>query len=272
MEIKFIAHNIRLDDGTLTCPGSSQSMEQHPWFLSARRILDTLWPNNKHGLRLVDLGCLEGGYAVEFARMGFEVLGVEVRDANFAACSFVKSKVNLPNLNFIKDDVWNLANHGVFDVVFCCGLLYHFDKPREFLELLARATSKLLILQTHFSTSACYPTSVLPYPLRSSIARLKQSDKFSLSRLTKNEGLPGRWYSEFHTNASYYNRESSKFASWDNKRSFWIQREYLLSSIKDVGFDLVMEQFDSLGNIADSLERGYYKTDRRGTFLGIKTY
>ena len=60
--------------------------------------------------------------------------------------------------------------------------------------------------------------------------------------------------------------------SWDNRRSFWIQREYLLQAIHDVGFDLVMEQFDSLGpNIAENMLGGYYKTNSRGTFIGIKT-
>jgi hypothetical protein len=63
-----------------------------------------------------------------------------------------------------------------------------------------------------------------------------------------------------------------KWASWDNRQSFWVQREYLLQAIRDVGFDLVMEQFDSLGpQIAENMLRGFYHTDRRGTFIGIKT-
>jgi hypothetical protein len=46
------------------------------------------------GLRIADLGCLEGGYAVEFTRMGFsEVVGIEVRKSNFANCMFVKERV-----------------------------------------------------------------------------------------------------------------------------------------------------------------------------------
>jgi hypothetical protein len=46
----------------------------------------------------------------------------------------------------------------------------------------------------------------------------------------------------------------------------------LLQAIQDVGFDLVLEQFDGLGgDIAGSITSGYYKTDQRGTFLGIKT-
>jgi len=94
----------------------------------------------------------------------------------------------------------------------------------------------------------------------------------ALSPITDNESLRGRWYTEFASDTAFRDRENSKWASWDNHSSFWIQREYLLQVIQDVGFDLVMEQYDSLGpNIADAMTRGYYKTENRGTFIGIKT-
>lgn len=269
MAVEFTAHNIRLDDGTLTKPDKGYSMEAHPWFVSARRILETVFPGDKKHLHLADLGCLEGGYAVEFARMGFQVLGVEVRDANIAACNYVKSKTNLPNLTFVKDNAWNIATYGMFDVVFCCGLLYHLDRPKQFLEMLSSVTTKLMILQTHFSTH-----TRLPPWARKVLAKLTKEPigKYSLSRISENEGLAGRWYTEFADETSFGKRETSKWASWDNRRSFWIQREYLLQAIQAVGFDLVMEQFDSLGtNITESMLRGYYRTRSRGTFIGIKT-
>lgn len=276
MAIEFTAHNIRLDDGTLTKPDVGHSMEAYPWFVSARRILETVFPGDKKHLRLADLGCLEGGFAVEFARMGFQVLGIEVRDANIRACNYVKTKTNLPNLEFAMDNAWNLGKYGTFDAVFCCGLLYHLDKPRKFLEMLSSATTKLVILQTHFSTDTIHTKmlALLPTLGRKALAKVTKvrTDKFYLSRLSENEGLAGRWFAEFANDKSFYNRETSKWASWDNRRSFWIQREFLLQAIQDVGFDLVMEQFDSLGpNIAESMVRGYYQTDRRGTFVGIKT-
>jgi len=214
-----------------------------------------VFPGDKKHVRLADLGCLEGGYAVEFARMGLQVLGMEVREANIAACSYVKSNTNLPNLEFVKDDAWNIAKHGVFDVIFCCGLLYHLDRPKQFLETLSAVTTKLVILQTHFST----PT---PFP----------GNKHKLSPLSENEGLVGRWYTEFSTDESFSKRETSKWSSWNNRRSFWVQREYLLQTIQDVGFDLVMEQYDDLGSdMAESMLRGYYHKEGRGMFIGVKT-
>jgi 2-polyprenyl-3-methyl-5-hydroxy-6-metoxy-1,4-benzoquinol methylase len=275
--IEFTAHNIRLDDGTLTKPDVGHSMDANGWFVSARRLLDTVFPGDKNHYRLADLGCLEGGFAVEFARMGFQVLGVEVRGANIAACNYVKANTNLPNLEFIKDDARNIAKYGVFDVVFCCGLLYHLDKPKEFLNTLSAVTTKLLILQTHFSTGTKNKEHRWFRITRKLLARIKRhntepADKFNLSELTENETLRGRWYTEFANDEAFSKRDSTKWKSWDNRRSFWIQREYLLQAIHDVGFDLVMEQFDSLGpNIAEGMLCGSYKAESRGTFIGIKT-
>jgi hypothetical protein len=276
MTVEFTGHNICLDDGTLTKPNVGHTMEAYPRFVSARRILETVFPGDKRHLRLADLGCLEGGYAVEFARMGFQVLGIEVRDANIAACNYVKSKTSLPNLAFVKDNAWNIVKYGMFDVVFCCGLLYHLDRPKKFLETVSSITKKLIILQTHFSTDNIYDNiyAGLPTLVRKVLRKVikVQADKHGLARVSVNEGLPGRWYTEFADGESFSKRENSKWASWDNRRSFWIQREYLLQTIQDVGFDLVLEQFDGLRpTIAESILRGYYRTDRRGTFIGVKT-
>jgi hypothetical protein len=274
MTIEFTAHNIRLDDGTLTKPDIGYSMDAYPWFVSTRRILETVFPGDKRHLRLADLGCLEGGFAVEFARMELQVLGVEVRETNMEACNYVKSKTSLPNLTFVKDNASNITNYGVFDVVFCCGLIYHLDRPRQFLETLSAVTTKRLILQTHFSADTTHTGSRLPTWVRKVLAKVGRGepDEQKLSQVTQNEGLKGRWYQEFTDDESFSRRECAKWASWDNRRSFWIQREYLLEAIQDVGFDLVMEQFDSLGpDIAESMLHGYYRTERRGTFIGIKT-
>jgi ubiquinone/menaquinone biosynthesis C-methylase UbiE len=280
--IEFTSHNIRLDNGSFTKPDTRYSMDADESFVSARRLLDTVFPGDKNHYRLADLGCLEGGFAVEFARMGFQVLGVEVREANIAACNYVKANTNLPNLEFIKDDARNIANYGVFDVVFCSGLLYHLDKPKEFLNTLSAVTTKLLILQTHFSTDTKKTDTKNKEHrwfgiARKLLARVKRhdpepADKYNLSELTENETIRGRWYTEFANDEAFSKRDSSKWASWDNRRSFWIQREYLLQAIHDVGFDLVMEQFDSLGpNIAENMLGGYYKAESTGTFIGIKT-
>jgi len=274
--VQFTAHNVRLDDGTFTIPGSSQLLDESSWFKSARGILETVFPGDKGQVRVADVGCLEGGYAVGFARMGFQALGIEVRELNVAACNYIKSKTDLPNLQFVQDNALNIANHGVFDAVFCCGLFYHLENPKEYLETLSAVTNKLLILQTHFSLISPsdkrfkLPTSVRQFTDR--LLRRPEPIKFILSAPTEHEGLPGRWFTEFSDDQSFSGRDTAKWASWDNRRSFWIQREHLLQAINDVGFDLVMEEYDNLEpTIAESLLGGSYEATLRGTFIGIKT-
>lgn len=253
MSVTFTAHNIRLDDGTCTLPSIGLEMPDYPWFQSARRILDLALPGDANRYRLADLGCLEGGYAVEFARLGYEVLGIEVRDANIAACRHVQSRTALPNLAFAQDDAWNVAAHGRFDAIFCCGLFYHIDRPRRFLELLASTGARILILQTHFATH-------------------QPGCKFALTDLTEHEGLRGRWWTEFENEAAFADRANARWASWNNRQSFWLTRESILQGLSENGFDLVVEQFDSLApDIAGSMASGYYHTDQRGTFVGIRT-
>jgi Methyltransferase domain len=275
--IQFTAHNIRLDDGSYTKPDEGLSIDAHPWFLAAKRVLDATFPADKSRLSIADLGCLEGGYTVEFARLGFQAMGIDVRESNIEVCRYVQSKVNLPNLQFVRDDVWNAAKYGVFDAVFCCGLFYHLDKPRKFLDVLSSITRRVLILQTHFAQAGDSPSFIQPRRLRRALSRLLPlkntgTTTHKLSFLAENEGLPGRWFPEFRTERAFRDRENRRWASWDNRRSFWIQREYLLQGIRDAGFDLVFEQFDSLGaDIADEMTEGSYRTSGRSTFIGVKT-
>jgi SAM-dependent methyltransferase len=275
--VQFTAHNIRLDDGTYTKPDADYPMEGHPWFLAAKRVIDATFTGDKRNLSLIDLGCLEGGYTVEFARLGMQALGLDVREANIDAARYVQSKVHLPNLRFVKDNVWNVESHGSFDITFCCGLFYHVDRPVELMRLLSRVTKKVLFLQTHFSEAKDSPSFIHPRKLRRAITKVIPLKKTAttthkLSFLTEHEGVRGRWFREFRSKSAWTDRQNRRWASWENPRSFWVQREYLLQIMRDAGFDLVFEQFDALGsNIASEMLTGSYRTSGRGTFVGIKT-
>jgi len=250
--MNFTAHNIQLDNGSFTKP-DAMLMSDHPCTISTRKILNLVFPSNKKNYRVVDLGCLEGGYTVEIAKMGFDTLGLEVREESIACCNYVKENLDLPNLNFVKDTAWNLDKYGPYDAAFCCGLFYHFDNPKAFLEKLARNTKKLLILETHFAT-----------PQDSGVKQ------FNLAPMDVHEGLPGRWYYEFDQALPFEEREKMRWASYENDKSFWIQKEYLLGLIYDLGFTTVFEQFDSYApNMGENLSNRY-PNSVRGTFIGIR--
>jgi SAM-dependent methyltransferase len=252
-DMTFSAHNVQFPNGESTIPDMDWFIGDHPWLKSTQRLLRALYPDNQ-GKRIVDRGCLEGGYTLELARMGFDALGIEVRQSNIDNCLEIKDAFKLPNLDFAKDDVWNLDKYGQFDVAFCCGLLYHLDRPREFINKMAQH-AKVVVINTHFATD-------------------KPSTVFSLSELTTNEDLPGRWYGE-HETIDLDELEQLKWTSWENNRSFWLTRPGIFQALHDAGFDIVFEQVDQLAgfhgqSLLENMTSGYYATQDRGTFVGIK--
>ena len=218
MASSFTSHNIRLDDGSLTKPEQPWQMEDLALLKFTKKFLGILYPEGAAGKRVVDLGCLEGGYAVELARAGYDALGIEVRQSNFENCQRVKAGTNLPNLTFACDDVHNLAKYGVFDVVFCCGLLYHLDAPRKFVDLMAQACRRVAIVDTH-------------------VADTQPNGEFVLSKVTENEGWAGRWFSEFDDSK----RHEDKWSAWSNQKSFWPMKRDLMQGLLQAGFSMVLE-------------------------------
>ena len=170
----FIAHNIRLIDGTETYPAAGYLLEEAGRFQAAKRMLNLVFPEGLSGKRIADLGCLEGGYATGFARLGMNATGIEIRDSNFRNCLYVKSKVNLPSLTFIQDDVNNIDKHGTFDAIWACGIFYHLENPRSFMERAARACEKMILLETHFTYADRTPAA--------EFYKLSEGERFELVR------------------------------------------------------------------------------------------
>lgn len=281
----FTAHNILLNNGEMTISNNAMLKDAE----SCKAIIRTLnmyfRDRPRSSIRIADLGCLEGGYSVEFARNGYEVLGIEAREANIKKCLYVASNLNLPNLKFIQDDVKNIQKYGSFDVVFCCGLLYHLDKPCSFLKLLGSITSHMLILHTHYSLGS--RRSVFgKYPLLGITVRvplivckrffkrlMRRIIKFTkehyyLSGVCLNEGKLGRWAYEYLPWSSRDEIDTKLWASYSNHLAFWPSKKDLLQTIKESGFDLVYEQYDFLGDISRNT---YIEDHNRSLFVGIKT-
>jgi SAM-dependent methyltransferase len=249
----FTAHNIRLSDGTYTYPAAGCLIEEDFRFGAAKRMLNLVFPDGILGKRIADLGCLEGGYATGFARLGMTAVGIEARESNFQNCLYVKSNANLPNLSFVRDDINNIAKYGIFDAIWACGILYHLQNPRSFLITAARVCRRIILIETHFTHAHWTPAA----------------ERHKLSDICEHDGLRGRWMQEYN-DISQDQLETLKWASWSNQRSFWVRKEHLLNLIKDVGFDIVIEQYDLFPNILGGMDH-YYRGEDRALFVGIKS-
>lgn len=255
----FTAHNVRLDDGSYTFP-ESPPIETTGNYACVKNLLPLLFPEGWAGRSIVDLGCLEGGYATEFARLGLESTGIDVRESNIANAEYIRSRTGLPNLRFVRDDAWNLGRYGPFDLVFCVGLHYHIEDQRRFLGEMGRACRRAIFIDTHVAPEFDHEPAV---------------ETFELSPLTLHEGLPGRWYAEHDLNAAFDRKrlEGMKWASWENRRSFWPTKGALVRAMREAGFAIVMEDFDQLLDHPThqlSPDGWRYQT-ARAMFVGVKT-
>jgi SAM-dependent methyltransferase len=250
----FSQQNIALPDGTQTLPGRPLSADE-PWMAAYLRTLALLFdPKERSRTSVADVGCLEGAMAVEFARAGYEVTGVEIRAENVAKCEYVANALALPNLRFVQDDAHNLKAHGPFDAVFCSGLLYHLDDPAAFLGEVAETTRRALLLETHYSTRRRSPSWSLYKP-------------WKFSRLVSHEGNKGRWFREYGDNDSAERVEKLLWSSYGNSRSFWLEKRYLIQTLRDVGFSIVYEQYDFLeNNVTDD----FIEKRNRSLFVAIR--
>ena len=60
------------------------------------------------GVRVLDLACLEGLFAIEFSKMGAETLGIEIRTANIEKARFAKNILGIERCVLVQDDVREL--------------------------------------------------------------------------------------------------------------------------------------------------------------------
>ena len=236
---RFTAHNIELGNGKWTLPGEPP-IGAEPISTSYLRTMRQLCPPPA---RIADLGSLEGGYAVHFARAGYEVLGIEGQPENFARCEWVAERVRLDRLRFVCDDVRNIAAYGEFDAVLCAGLLYHLDRPVEFLRELGDVTRRLLIVSANHATREGHELDTYAPELS--------------AELTEHEGRLGRWFEE----------RPSPWSSLGNARSFWLERNELMGTIIEAGFPTVFEQFDWVSDPETMRKLAQRKVS---VFVGVK--
>jgi Methyltransferase domain len=214
----WTAHNIHLGGDIYTISNAVAGDE-----IKLRRILQIVAdsaPKPLTDLRVLDLACLEGLYAVEMAQQGATVVGIEGRAASLEKARFAGQTLGLKQLEFYQDDVRNLspAKYGNFDVVLCLGILYHLDMPDavQFLALIAAVCQGFAIIDTH-------------------VGQAKTAYQHD------GKTYWGQLYIEHEATATIAERQQNLWASLDNANSVWLTRNSLLNALTHVGFTSVYE-------------------------------
>lgn len=181
------------------------------------------------GLRVLDLGCEEGHFGLEFARHGADVVAVDVRPEHLRRARFMADAVGTDRLEMILADVRELDPDalGEFDLVLCLGLHYHLDIPHlfGFFETLAEVCRWALILYGQFSLSA------------------------REAREHRGRAYHGRAVFEHAPRTAESERRRLGLASPDNPESFWLTKPSLINLLTDCGFTSVCEQLAPRGAV-----------------------
>lgn len=173
--------------------------------------------------RVLDLACLDGQIAIEFALQGADTVGVEIREENIKKAEFCRTALGLDNLQFVQDDVRNISKAllGSFDIIVCSGILYHLEArdAAELIETMHEMCDRLLIIDTHTAYNA--------------------GRKFT----HKGTDYFGSIYIEHGEKDTQAEKSKKLWASWGNDQSFWFTRPSLVNLISSSGFSSVYECF-----------------------------
>lgn len=254
---EWTGHNIRLNSDISTMPGKPDFMETDLRLKAILRALSFFYRGEFTGLRVADLGCLEGGFTLAMAQQGMDVIGLEARQMNLDKCLLLKDQFELPQLEFRLDDVKNfgLEKYATFDVVLALGIVYHLNDPVAWLRQAAAATRGVMVIESHYAPADDRALKLLDPRLKLGPLVQESLDGFQYE---------GRWFFEFEPHAD---REVMPWASYSNNKSFWLTKESLLRAALRSGFDLVFEQQDYS---AESYQF-HNVVFSRGLFLAIKS-
>lgn len=179
-------------------------------FISEVRIDQLAKRLNLEGMRILDLGCLEGASTLVLKKAGAkEIIAIEGRIDNFLKCLIVKNAFELENCKFLFGDINKILSFlsETFDLCLAIGILYHFENPISLIYRISQLANNLFVW-THYSTKD-YPSEV-------------REEKIEY------QGCIYR---------GKYVREDTEYplAGLQN-RSFWITEEDIFKVIKDAGF------------------------------------
>lgn len=215
---KWTSHRFEIADGVFTLPNASAYDFQ--WRVASYfNYVSCFTSKPPWQMRMLDLGCLEGGFAIEMGKRGVHAVGIEVREENLQKARFATEMLGLKNVEFVKDDVRSLSasKYGMFDITFACGILYHMDAASAFdlVAKIAEVTTDVALIDTHVSLTSEH------------------------TEVWRGMTFEGRTVPEHDAGMSVEQQLGRVWASVGNLTSFWLTENSLVALLRAVGFTTV---------------------------------
>lgn len=217
----WTAHDIYLGENVYT-----RDKRNKPFPYRLKKIIQAsldLTNKEPHDIRVLDLGCLEGGISIEFARQGSNVVGIEGRPSNIKKAELVKELLDLGTLELVVDDVLNITpeKYGTFDVILCLGLLYHIDASdlMGFVRKMFDMSKRVVMIDTQVADC------------KSATESISVNGKEYFGKSMREHGLV----------TTKEEKHERSWTSLNNDYSFWLTRPSLINLLADAGFTSVYE-------------------------------
>ncbi len=215
--LPFTAHRITLAPGFETTIAGVRPVDD----VRTELVVDACG-GSLDGRTVVDLGCLEGGFALAFAQRGAEhVLGIEARELSVERCELARTMLGIENARFIVADIKHeTSRHEPFDVVFATGILYHVADPADFLRTMRSACRHVALIDTH-------------------VARADQATHDCSPMLTRESHgttYRGRMFPEYPPDVDEDAKEAMMWSAYSDADAFWPIEEDLVRMMRDAGF------------------------------------
>lgn len=184
--------------------------EQQEIVISEPRIEQLAKRLHLEGMRVLELGCLEGMHSWILQKLGVkEVIAIEGRRENFLKCLIVKNAFALDRCKFLFGDLNKIlpSLSGPFDLCVALGVLYHFENPVAIIYRIGQLAESIFVW-THYAT--------VDYPKGCAVEEIAYQEKIY--------------------GGKYMGEDTSHYLSGLQGKSFMMFEEDIFKVVKDAGF------------------------------------
>jgi len=186
------------------------------------------------GQRLLELGPLEGAHTYILDRMGAsQVVAVEANNRAYLKCLVTKELLDITSAKFLCGDAIRYLEGAIargeadFDLCIASGILYHLVDPVAALDLITRASDRLLLWTMYYDEA-----KISPHP--------DLVAKFNNVSASSYKGFTHTLYGQEYKQALDF----QGFCGGSAARSAWMTRADILAALDHFGFEVVGISFE----------------------------
>jgi hypothetical protein len=205
-----------------------------------RRVQGLVDELDIQGMKILDIGSLDGYHACNLSSLGAKVTCSDIRPENLHAALFRCLYHNCKDVTYRLLDMETMHEEikvDEYDIIFHSGCFYHLADPVEHLFNIA-GLSKYLLLETH-------------------IANPEKYERSSISYSCKDKNYYDFYFGTLYPEGGWNDPQASKTV----KNSFWLNKESLLRLFENCKLEIVKLIYDDQPNphgtrVCYLLERG----------------